>query len=356
MTERCNLRCTYCYETKSESPGISFDTAKYAIMQAFQNDEFDELEIDFFGGEPFLEFQTLRAICEWLWGEPRPKPYICFVVTNGTLVHGDIRDWAFANKDKVILGLSLDGTPEMHNLNRGKSYRRIDVDFFRVTWPSQAVKMTVSPDTLPALAEGIIYIHKLGFKVGCTYAAGAAWQASAPEVFATELKKVADYYIGNPDIEPCNMVTMAIDHIYDTSHDNNHCGTGYGILCVDKDGINYPCQTFMPMSTGKSYEEMQPAYQLLRDGRNNHNGKCKKCALLPMCQTCYGINYAQFGNPFIRSEQNCEFSKVRAMAAAYMYAHMILHRDRSYSFLRTKTDSDIFYILRGIAAVQEGFA
>lgn len=43
----------------------------------------------------------------------------------------------------------------MHNLNRSNSYNDIDVDFFRKTWPTQAIKMTISAETLPMLADGI---------------------------------------------------------------------------------------------------------------------------------------------------------------------------------------------------------
>lgn len=356
MTERCNLRCTYCYETKSNSPGIAFETAQRAILNAFQNPAFDELEIDFFGGEPFIEYNTLRNICSWLWSEPRPKPYICFAVTNGTLVHGGIRDWVLENKDRIILGLSLDGTPEMHNTNRGNSYSSIDIDFFRTTWPLQAVKMTVSRDTLPTLADGIIYLHELGFMVICTYAFGAKWQPIDSEIFSIELKRVADYYIQNPSIEPCNIVMMAIDHIFDAPRDNNYCGAGKNIWCVDKDGVPYPCQTFLPMSTGKSRDEMLEVFQELKDGTNNRLGKCQDCALLPICQTCYGINYTEHGNPFIRSDQNCEFSKIRAKATSYMLSQMILHRGRDYKCLQSKSDSDLYHIIRGIRAVQDNFA
>lgn len=48
----------------------------------------------------------------------------------------------------------------MHNVNRSNSYDDIDLDFFLEMYPEQDVKMTVSRETLPHLAEGVIELHQ----------------------------------------------------------------------------------------------------------------------------------------------------------------------------------------------------
>jgi uncharacterized protein len=64
LTHQCNLRCNYCYESIKNNQTISIDVAKNIICKYLNSEEYDEIEIDFFGGEPFLEFQKMKEICE----------------------------------------------------------------------------------------------------------------------------------------------------------------------------------------------------------------------------------------------------------------------------------------------------
>ena len=155
---------------------MPMNIAQEGIRSTFERairDNIEYVEILFHGGEPFLAFERIKEICDWIWTQEWPVKYICYATTNGTLIHGEIRNWLLENKDRFILGLSLDGTPEMHNRNRSDSYSKIDIDLFRNTWPEQGVKMTPSPGTLSSLADGVIYVHELGFKKNnCTFASG----------------------------------------------------------------------------------------------------------------------------------------------------------------------------------------
>ena len=97
ITHSCNLNCLYCYEHKKDSLTMPFELAKKLLEYEFKYiescSEFDELEIDFMGGEPLLEFSLIRKISEWLWSKQWPCPYICFATTNGTLISNDNREW-----------------------------------------------------------------------------------------------------------------------------------------------------------------------------------------------------------------------------------------------------------------------
>ena len=86
------------------------------------------------------------------------------------------------------VGLSLDGTPEMQRTNRGCSFQDIDLDFFLPTGPSKSVKMTVSCETLPSLAEGIIHLQERGFKVHANLGYGIPWNDSQLDVFSRQLQ------------------------------------------------------------------------------------------------------------------------------------------------------------------------
>ena len=96
ITERCNLNCIYCFE-KSKSPQkMTFETAVEKIdFELIHSEEYKSVAVDFMGGEPFLEFDLIKKICEYYWSKQNdlPKPLTFFTTTNGTLVHGRIKEW-----------------------------------------------------------------------------------------------------------------------------------------------------------------------------------------------------------------------------------------------------------------------
>jgi len=58
ITHQCNLKCTYCYELFKSKMSMSFDLAKAILLNEFErlgaSEEFDEIVIDFMGGEPMI--------------------------------------------------------------------------------------------------------------------------------------------------------------------------------------------------------------------------------------------------------------------------------------------------------------
>ena len=163
----CNLRCVYCYEQdKSSKETFDLDLAKSTLTKelSIKSNSKGTL-VNFHGGEPFISYKKIKELCEWAWAQNFPENFLFFATSNGTLIHGEMQEWLFENRKRFVVGLSLDGTPEMHNRNRSNSYDLIDTEFFAKTWPEQGVKMTVSRETIHSLAEGIIYMHELGFKV-----------------------------------------------------------------------------------------------------------------------------------------------------------------------------------------------
>ena len=62
VTERCNLSCVYCYEHNKSAKQMTFDVAKKIIDEELINLDKYEYMIDFFGGEPFLNFELIVTI------------------------------------------------------------------------------------------------------------------------------------------------------------------------------------------------------------------------------------------------------------------------------------------------------
>jgi radical SAM protein with 4Fe4S-binding SPASM domain len=352
LTEHCNLACTYCYEHPSDRHALGLSTAQDAIRTAFAAPGFDEVEIDFFGGEPFVAFRRLSEICEWVWATDWPKPYICFATTNGTLVHGRIRAWVERNAHRLVLGLSADGTPAMHDRNRSGSSSDIDFAFFARTWPQQTVKMTLSPATVGELAAGVIHLHGLGFKVACNPAHGSEWNPSHSDALERQLRVLADYYLAHPQLEPATILSMPIEYAFAARPDSNYCGAGRGMVSYDRHGHRYPCPTFMPMTTGTTEGSLDTVFADLASQRNVESPGCADCWLLPVCPTCYGINWVNRGDPFVRDRSHCEFARIRARATAYMAGQMLLRDHEHYRFLETRTADERAFLAEAAARVQ----
>ena len=181
ITEGCNLRCRYCYEHQKNGKKMSFKTAKSILDNALQNASPKEpIVIEIFGGEAFINFHLIREIDDYLQQNYMHLNIKYETTTNGTLVHGEIKDWLYQHKDNFFIALSLDGTKEMHDLNRrtvndSGSFDNLDIDFFARTWPSCPAKMTISEQTLPYLAEGIAYLDSRGFRCDATLSIGVDW-------------------------------------------------------------------------------------------------------------------------------------------------------------------------------------
>ena len=86
VTHACNLNCSYCYETHKKNAYMDVNLAKEIILREAQfvndSDQFDELQIDFMGGEPFMNFPLIKEIVEWLESGVISVPWICFATTN----------------------------------------------------------------------------------------------------------------------------------------------------------------------------------------------------------------------------------------------------------------------------------
>ncbi len=361
ITEKCNLNCTYCYEHHKNCGSLSLDYVKDIFRRHLAEKQYDEIHFDFLGGEPALAFDVLRPACEWLWENAHDQKYICFASTNGTLIHGEIQDWFRKNAARFWLGLSLDGTREMQNVNRSNSYDEIDFSFFRETWPDQTVKMTISPQTLPNLCEGIFHIYELGFGVSANLAHGVKWPHELLPVYREQLQRLADFYLENPEYTPVRLVDFDMRKIgakvlcpelSDTPC--KWCGTGERLLCYGVDGNIYPCQMFAPSSTAVNGKAMlgRIDFSCLR---NFADPRCSDCCLTPGCPTCYGMNYVETGNISTRPRDMCDFYKCEAVATSYLYGKMLADENR-YPRIQTMKPSEKLACIRGIEIVQRALA
>lgn len=321
LTESCNLACVYCYEHNKNAKVMSIETAKGIIDRELNDVSAPVVAIDFFGGEPFLEFERMRELVEYISTKKWPVKVKCSTCTNGTLIHGNIQEWLYENRENFVVGLSLDGTKAMHDYNRSNSFDSIDLEFFRKCWPGQTVKMTVSPYSLRSLAKGVIFIHEMGFNVACNLAYGVDWNdPENVEVLEHELFKLIEYYMNHPTVKPCTMLSMGIEYV-DGSVPNEiakWCGSGNYMHTYDVDGNVYPCQFFMPLSVGTDKAKKLEEIDILSSIPVSYMGEeCAACPFVHICPTCIGSNYSETGELYAKSNSVCKCMKVIIAANSY---------------------------------------
>ena len=136
--------------------------------------------------------------------------------------------------------LSIDGSREMHNRNRSNSYDLIDTGFFLRHFPF--AKMTVSLETLPHLADGVIALHEMGFEVSSNLGHGVPWTEDCPVILAQQLQKLTDYYLAHPELTPSTILRLGIQDLTPgTKTPRRFCGVGPMMRSYDTDGSAYPC-------------------------------------------------------------------------------------------------------------------
>ena len=351
LTEKCNLDCIYCYEKNKTLKTISFDLIIDLIEKELNEDDgFDMCEITLHGGEPFLEFELLKKVCEYIWSKQYSKKYYFFASTNGTLVHGEIKDWLYTNRDKFICGLSIDGNKPMQDVNRNNSFDDIDVDFFVHTWPKQEVKATISHLSLPYYADGIIYLQEKGFKVSDNFAYGLEWSNEQySEILLSQLIKLMDYYLENPEQDPSRLLSVKLDYLAYDYDDDRTCGIGKGMKVYDVDGEQYACHFFEPLAIG--HERAQKSRKIDFSKLETYSDpECQSCGFRKICPTCYGANYSANENVAIRDKNMCDLTKISAIATAkFMYEKICRYGIESISKDVEKQKA----LLVGIEKVQE---
>ena len=116
----CNLACRYCFAEEGEYHGrralMSFEVGKKALDFLIANSgSRKNLEVDFFGGEPLMNWQVVKDLVAYArTQEPiHHKKFRFTLTTNGMLIDDDVIDFANREMDNVVL--SLDGRKEVHD-------------------------------------------------------------------------------------------------------------------------------------------------------------------------------------------------------------------------------------------------
>ncbi|MBQ3452364.1 MAG: 4Fe-4S cluster-binding domain-containing protein [Selenomonadaceae bacterium] len=334
VTHACNLNCSYCYETHKKNAYMDVNLAKEIILREAQfvndSDQFDELQIDFMGGEPLMNFPLIKEIVEWLEGDVISVPWICFATTNATLLTDEIKAWLREHKNSFTLGASYDGTSKMQSTNRGTEKHNMDLAFFREVWSHQPLHMTISKETLPTLAEGVLDIQAKDQKVEASLAQGVNWTIDDALMYREQLCILKDTYLKNTALTPFNRLTRFVN-VYDApateKTQKKWCGTGKGMATYDIDGKKYGCHMFTPLVLGK--DKALPADAVEWDSpESNADDYCKNCVLRFFCPTCPGFNYKYRGHLAVRDKRWCPVVLAEAITACEFQVELLANMDK----------------------------
>ncbi len=231
LTNKCNLRCTYCYEKRynTEFGSMSDEITDYTINFINQKDNAGIVYL--FGGEPLLYKDLIKKFACSI------KSKHCVVTTNGMLLDEEFIKWCMDNN--VIINLSHDG---MDCSARGIKAEELTekLKILLKYQPDTLVQMVYGEKNLPRLAENIMYFKKIGVKK-ISASMDSFLIPEDMDKFADNMKeeweKVAD-------IE--GMFITELDDKYKAvkGQKNNKCEVCKRQMFINWDGKIYPCIQF----------------------------------------------------------------------------------------------------------------
>ena len=119
----CNLACRYCFAEEGEYHGrralMSFEVGKKALDFLIANSgSRRNLEVDFFGGEPLMNWQVVKDLVRYGREQEKlhNKKFRFTLTTNGVLLDDEVME--FCNREMSNVVLSVDGRKEVHDYMR----------------------------------------------------------------------------------------------------------------------------------------------------------------------------------------------------------------------------------------------
>jgi uncharacterized protein len=349
VTKSCNLRCLYCYEKHNlrDNNVMDLPVAKDAISRYMMaDDDYDTLEIEFFGGEPFLEFQFIKEVVDWFHKYKWPKTHMFLIGTNGTILTDDMKNWLIENKNCVNVGISIDGTRTAHNISRDNSYDMLkkNLSFFKDNWPQQSAKMTICAETIPYVAESIIELEENGLNFTANIGFEDIWGDQENKkrllgIYEQQLDILVEYYADRPDLYPVSPILEALpEYLYLPDYGKSQqkeikrfCGAGHEMVVIDINGNTFPCHRFLPWVSGRQAPKENANCQ-----RAWKPDKCAQCKLILSCPTCAGFNWEINGDTGTRTTYHCDSFKLEVMASAKLEAIKLSNRFNEIDDLNQK--------------------
>lgn len=346
ISHDCNMSCMYCFASggdfnTKEKLLMSFDTAKTAVDLLINNSaNHRNLEVDFFGGEPLMNFEVVRQTVEYAESleEKFNKKFRFTITTNAMLLNDEIMDFVNAHMSNIVL--SIDGRKEVqdrarHTLNEKGTYdivmpnimnavkRRKDGDYF--------VRGTFTSENLD-FSEDVKHLADLGCKnlsVEPVVALDGMDYAIRPEhldqIFK-EYDKLTELYLSRKKTSKSfNFFHFNIDLNHSTCQKKkvSGCGAGCNYIAVTPQGDIFPCHQFVGedvFKMGNIFDGNMDAeiIQQFKETSLLSSPDCMKCWAKYFCGGGCHANAYHFTNNLSGCYKiGCEMQKKRIECALY---------------------------------------
>ena len=271
MAHDCNLRCGYCFaDTGSYGGGrslMSLETGKKAIDLLMKLSKHRKhVEIDFFGGEPLLNFEVCKALAKYGHAEAKKHGKILklTLTTNGVLLDDEVIDWA--NQHEMDAVLSLDGREHVHNrmrkfTNGANSYQAVVEPFKRFvasrqTWQDKKYYLrgtythfnTDFADDVIHMADDLGFTELSMEPVVAKESLGYALKKEdMPDLLASYDKLTRHYAQREDEGKGYQFFHFNVDFDGGPCLPKrlSGCGAGHDYLAVSPEGDLYPCHQFV---------------------------------------------------------------------------------------------------------------
>ena len=344
----CNLACRYCFAEEGEYHGrralMSLEVGKKALDFLIANSgSRRNLEVDFFGGEPLMNFETVKKIVEYARSQEPVyhKKFRFTITTNGMLLTDDKID--FINREMSNVVLSIDGRKEVNDRMRprvdGKgSYDKI-IPMYKKLVDQRGEKeyyvrgtytkynLDFSDDVFALLDAGFdqISVEPVIADAEEPY---AITEADLPRIFEEYerlMQKILDYeatgkkfnffhFMLDLDQGPCAIKRL------------RGCGCGNEYVAITPDGDIYPCHQFVGEADYKMGNVDDGTFnrEMKSDFAKTHiysKPDCRNCWARFYCSGgCNANNYQFSGDVHKAHKLSCEIEKKRLECAIVLKA------------------------------------
>ena len=337
LTERCNLRCSHCYQTGGRTDELSFAEIKEVADEV--SDMLDAwsgiYDIAFSpsftitGGEPFLR-QDLFDVLGYLGG----RGFELYLLTNGTLVDREKASQLSAAGVKGVQ-VSIEGPEEIHDTIRGKGSFLASlkgISFLLEAGLTVTLNATLSEMNAGHFPEMVSLASSLGAqRLGFSRLVPSGRGAGLIEKMM-ETDRVRSIYEKIFSLKPDDLEIVTGDPVASQMRDDDGnedqgsipkggCAAGLSGLTFLPDGTITPCRRlFVPVGNIRrdNLREVWASSDVLnalRD-RSRYKGRCGSCRRWAVCRGCRAIAYAwslsKGSGDFLAEDPQCFIKRAEA--------------------------------------------
>lgn len=346
----CNLRCRYCFAEEGEYHGrralMSAEVGCKALDFLVANSgNRRNLEVDFFGGEPTMNWDVVKEIVRYgrSLEKEHDKNFRFTLTTNGILLNDEMME--FSNKEFGNVVMSIDGRKEVNDFMRPTANGKSSYDVILPKFQKFAdlrnqdkyyVRGTFTHHNLD-FAEDVLHLADLGFKqisvepvVAAPTDDYAIQEEDLPKLMEEYDKLAKEMIIRKKDGRGFNFFHFMIDLNQGpcVAKRLSGCGSGTEYLAVTPWGDLYPCHQFVgedDFLMGNVYDgiiktELRDEFKLCNVYAKD---KCRDCFARFYCSGgCAANSYKFHGHINDAYDIGCELEKKRIECAIMIKAAM----------------------------------